>query len=119
MHNELYTINSENNALKIFTKPYRLFQMKCMFFRKKETEVMEMKQDKSSAPKKQSLTLDRSERSRRVLKMESMRGAPLERETRPPDKPTTPPAAKRFLPSESPTSMNFLFVSELLLQIFN
>ena len=62
-----------------------------------------MKPEKSSVSKKQSLTLDRSERSRRVLKMESMREAPLERDALPPDRPLTPPAAKRFLPSEDPT----------------
>ena len=61
-----------------------------------------MKPEKAPVSKKKSLTLDRSERSRRVLKMESMREVPLEREAQPPDRPLTPPAAKRFLPSEDP-----------------
>ena len=86
--------------------------MACLFFKKK-TDVVDMKKD---IGKKQKMTVDRSERSRRVLKMESMRESPKERvESDVDNKHQTSPSKQMFLPSENPTGSptHFLITGSL------
>ena len=78
--------------------------MACLFWKKK-TDVVDMKKD--SITKKQKLTVDRSERSRRVLKMESMRELPTKQqeESETDTKIQTTTVKQMFLPSENPTGI--------------
>ncbi|XP_060584521.1 uncharacterized protein LOC132740601 isoform X2 [Ruditapes philippinarum] len=75
----------------------------CLFLRKK-TDVVDMTKESSAAAKKQKLSVDRSERSRRVLKMESMRTAPKTRDKSDPETRTQQGQNQMFLPSENPTA---------------
>jgi len=63
------------------------------------------KHEAAAASKKNRMLVDRSERSRRVLKMESMRnGAPRSRDEGDEEKsPTAQAPSQMFLPSENPT----------------
>jgi len=76
--------------------------MTCLFWRKK-TDVVDMTKESADVTKKQKITVDRSDRSRRVLKMESMRTAPKQRDEGDADSTTTQASTQMFLPSESPT----------------
>lgn len=65
-----------------------------------------MTKESADLVKKQSLNVDRSDRSRRVLKMESMRSAPKEREDDEGSTSSTPATTQMFLPSENPTGIS-------------
>ncbi|XP_045163566.2 uncharacterized protein LOC123527902 isoform X2 [Mercenaria mercenaria] len=75
----------------------------CLFLRKK-TDVVDMTKESAAAAKKQKLSVDRSERSRRVLKMESMRTAPKAREETDATARVSQGQNQMFLPSENPTA---------------
>ncbi|WAR13857.1 hypothetical protein MAR_003962, partial [Mya arenaria] len=76
----------------------------CLFFRKKTGVVDLAKESSAAARKKQRMTVDRSERSRRVLKMESMRTAPKPRDDDDAGRPSSGQGpTQMFLPSENPT----------------
>ncbi|KAL4221178.1 hypothetical protein ACF0H5_019442 [Mactra antiquata] len=76
----------------------------CLFLKKK-TDVVDMtKKETTTAIKKKKMAVDRSERSRRVLKMESMRAVPTSREPSETNKPPSPGQNQMFLPSENPTA---------------
>ncbi|KAH3822138.1 hypothetical protein DPMN_123908 [Dreissena polymorpha] len=73
----------------------------CLFFRKK-TDVVDMGKESSASLKKQRMSVDRSERSKRVLKMESMRTAPMKRDENDVTEQSPQGASQMFLPSENP-----------------
>lgn len=80
--------------------------MTCLFWRKK-TDVVDMTKETADVVKKQKITVDRSDRSRRVLKMESMRTAPKTREEDDAVSKNTQGQSQMFLPSENPTGKDW------------
>lgn len=86
------------------------FQMTCLFWKKK-TDVVDLKKEEQAAARKKTLTVDRSERSRRVLKMESTRETPKERDESD-TRRSINQSSKMFLPSENPTGILFWFKFE-------
>lgn len=90
------------NKFRLWTHVCEFIQMTCLFWRKK-TDVVDMTKETADVVKKQKITVDRSDRSRRVLKMESMRTAPKTREEDDAMSKNTQGQTQMFLPSENPT----------------
>ncbi|KAL3862126.1 hypothetical protein ACJMK2_008116, partial [Sinanodonta woodiana] len=86
----------------------------CMFFRRKKADVVDMLEEEKQAilPKGRKIHIDRSGKSRKALKMETMKDGPVQRRIVK-SAPSTPCGTRHmaFLPSENPTAAFMSYLS--------
>ncbi|KAK3583418.1 hypothetical protein CHS0354_040388 [Potamilus streckersoni] len=109
-HGKVRVRNAQSQPQESEQKKSKLMEIvNCLFFRrKKNAEVVDMVEEEKQAilPKERKIHVDRSNRSRKALKMENMKDGPVHRRVVK-SAPSTPCGTRyvAFLPSEHPTDI--------------